>query len=66
MTKKEIQKLDTDTLIFALSDLMLTGRERVLKSSIRSAKAICEELQARKIVVDGNGLFERWLERYTL
>lgn len=66
MTKKVIQGMTNEDLIFELSRLILSGGNRFLKSSIKEAKVICEELQKRGIVEDAEALHERWVKRYQL
>lgn len=66
MTRKEIHTKDNDSLIYELCQLMVTGEDKVLKSSLKTAKLICDELQERGVVQNAQKLFEKWQDRYLL
>jgi len=64
MTKKESKGLSNEELILKLCTMM--AESRIYKSSMKDAKIICKELENRKLIENGDGLYQQWERKYLL
>lgn len=62
MKKSEVKVAANESLIMELTRMACSTR--ILKSHINSARWICEELAARRVVEDAASLLKRWEQLY--